>query len=62
MRVRRIVDTHRDDLVVAALVVDHAQPTDRTRVDDRERLDRLLHEHEDMSGSSSSPWVRGMNP
>ena len=65
VRVRRIVDAHRDDLVVAALVVDHPQPADRARVDDRERLDRLLHQHEDVErvvvlavGARDEPVVR----
>ena len=48
MRVRRIVDAHGDDLVVAALVVDHAQPAERPRAHDRQRLDGLLHQHEDV--------------
>jgi hypothetical protein len=47
VRVRRIVDAHGDDLVVGALV-DHAQPAERARAHDRQRLDRLLHQDEDV--------------
>jgi len=65
VRERRIVDAHRDDLVVAALVVGHPQPAERPGTHDGERLDRLLHEDQDIEritvvgvGARDEPVVR----
>ena len=37
---------HRDDLVVDALLVAHPHHADGARLDDRQRVDRLLAEHQ----------------
>ena len=43
---RRVAYAHRDDLVVNPLFVAHAHDADRARLDNRQRVDRLLPQHE----------------
>jgi len=58
-----IAGSHGDDFVVELTLVDHGHQPDRAGVDDGQRHDRCLAQHQHVEGgSSSSASVCGMNP